>query len=108
MLALNWFLAVPSGDVAADPVFDGTATRDLLLGAGMRAALSLPLPAPHEQCEGVLTVLHERPGHQLTGPARDRLDALTRSAGWWLHTHREDRVLAALADLHRRGVAATA
>ncbi|WP_372671809.1 ANTAR domain-containing protein [Amycolatopsis kentuckyensis] len=101
-LASTRFLAVMSGDVGADPLFAGTATLDLLTGSGVRAALSLPLPAPGERCAGVLTVLHERPGHQPGGPGRERLDGLVRGAGSWLHRYHQDRVLAALAELHRQ------
>jgi anti-anti-sigma regulatory factor len=104
-VALRKGAVVTSTDIGQDPLFGGAVTRDVLLGAGFRAARSTPVLTPAGECAAVVTTLAEPAGHDFDGPAQDRLDLFAREAGRWLHWHGHRQALLAVRHLHERATA---
>lgn len=88
-------------DVATDPVFAGTASRESHLAEGLRAIQSTPLVDGDGDCVGIVSTYHGEAGHVPTAAECAELDRIGAETGRWLTWHRSDRVFAALEDLHR-------
>jgi len=70
-------------DVASDPLFAGTASRDVMLTAEARAVQSTPLVAVNGSVMGVLST-HYKACHELTSRDKDVLNHIARRTAFWL------------------------
>lgn len=70
-------------DVASDPLFAGTASRETMLAAEAHAVQSTPLVALDGNVLGVLST-HYKACHELTPRDKDVLNHIARRTAFWL------------------------
>ena len=70
-------------DVASDPLFAGTASREAMLVAEARAVQSTPLVDTGGQVVGILST-HYKTLHDITAREKDVLNHIARRTAFWL------------------------
>jgi len=70
-------------DVAADPLFAGTPSGEVILTAGALAVQSTPLLSGDGELIGVLSTHYPAP-HEITAREHDVLDHIARRTAFWL------------------------
>jgi GAF domain-containing protein len=70
-------------DVASDPLFAGTASRETMLVAEARAVQSTPLIGSNGQVMGMLST-HYKAIHDVTAREKDVLNHIARRTAFWL------------------------
>ena len=92
---------VSVADVASDPIFDGHASREVILGSGTRAVQSTPVLGRTGHCVGIISTHFGRAGRRLSAAEESAMDALTTETAGWLKWYERNVVRDALEHLHR-------
>ena len=77
-------------DITRSSVFAGTDSLEVMLGAGSRAVVSLPIQSPTGQVIAMVSTHHPRPT-RWTGRREARLRRLSEAAGLLIHSVLEPR-----------------